>query len=166
MEPAATKILLVPQHEVLMLQINAQPGPGGRVNMEQHRDILNRMPEISLWSSVTDLRYFRGVISLTDVALVAMEFAATRAKLGHEGPMTRPEALIYQNDENGRALADTIISAYPQEHRFLMTTSPLEAWAHVSHQAKMPRDVQRFLNIPFAQSLLSWLGRYLTGRRE
>jgi hypothetical protein len=164
MEPTATKLLLVPQHEVLMLQINAQPGPGGRVNLDQHRTVLEEMPEISLWSSIADLRYFRGVISLSDVALVAMEFAATRAKLGHDGPMTRPEALIYQNDENGRALADTIISAYPQDHRFLLTTSPQEAWAHVSHQAKMPGNVRRFLNISLGESILGWMGRYLTGR--
>jgi hypothetical protein len=164
MEPTATKLLLLPQYQVLLLQINAQPGPGGRVSMEQHRAVLEETPEIALWSSITDLRYFRGLISLTDVAMVAMEFAATRAKLGHVGPMTKPEALVYQNDENGRALADTIISAYPQDHRFLLTTSPQEAWVHVTQQAKMPGQVQRFLNISRTESLLGWIGRYLTGR--
>ena len=164
MEPTATKLLLLPQYEVLLLQINAQPGPGVRVSMDQHRAVLDERPEISLWSSITDLRYFRGLISLTDVAMVAMEFAATRAKLGHDGPMTRPEALIYQNDENGRALADTIISAYPQDHRFLLTTSPQEAWVHVTRQTKMPGNVQRFFNISRTDALLGWIGRYLTRR--
>jgi hypothetical protein len=79
MEQTATKLLLVPQHEIFLLRILAQPGTGGRVNMDQHRPILEAKPEISLWSSVADLRYFQGVIGLSDVAQLAMEFASTRA---------------------------------------------------------------------------------------